>query len=229
LGKVIAEVVAKRPEKVAIIASGGMSHYPGTWKYSQPAFEFDYWMIEEFERGRTEKFLSFTNSQLDEAGNTEMLPWAIMFGAIGNKRGELINYEPTWHHGHGMMRFIPESTKPMPEGEPKHHFEFSAEPFEFYKPSDPEQYKMNRILFEMRHDQPLRQKFIKDPITTSREFGLREHEVELMPTLLIEDPGMLRRLESHPIVAAGAHPLGTLMSLVVVQAEARRMRAAANN
>jgi len=30
LGKAIAEIIASRPENVAIIASGGMSHYPGT-------------------------------------------------------------------------------------------------------------------------------------------------------------------------------------------------------
>ncbi|MGH9825574.1 MAG: hypothetical protein ACREDR_20270, partial [Blastocatellia bacterium] len=32
LGRKIAEIIASRPERVAIIASGGMSHYPGTWK-----------------------------------------------------------------------------------------------------------------------------------------------------------------------------------------------------
>jgi 2,3-dihydroxyphenylpropionate 1,2-dioxygenase len=227
LGKVLADVIARRPEKVAIIASGGMSHYPGTWKYADPAFEFDYWMIEEFERGNIDTFLNFTNSQLDEVGNTEMLPWAIMFGAIGAKRGELISYQPTWHHGHGMMRFIPESTQPMPEGKPKHTWNFEANPFEFYRPSDPAVYKLNRILYEMRHDQPLRQKFIKDPVATSRAFGLAENEVQIIPTLLDENIDMLRSLKTHPIVELGAHPLGTLMSLVVVQAEARKMRAEA--
>ena len=31
-----------------------------------------------------------------------------MFGAIGALEGELIDYIPTWHHGLGMMRFLPE-------------------------------------------------------------------------------------------------------------------------
>ncbi|MBL8170579.1 MAG: hypothetical protein JNJ50_20635, partial [Acidobacteria bacterium] len=44
-GRAIADVVAARSERVAIIASGGMSHYPGTWKYPHPEFEFDKWMI----------------------------------------------------------------------------------------------------------------------------------------------------------------------------------------
>ena len=51
LGAAIGEIVETRPERVAIIASGGMSHYPGTWKYPQPAFDFDYWAIAQMERG----------------------------------------------------------------------------------------------------------------------------------------------------------------------------------
>ena len=41
-----------------------------------------------------------------------------------------------------------------------------------------------------------------------------------------ENIDVLRSLKPHPLVDAGAHPLGMLMSLVVVQAEARRLRAA---
>jgi hypothetical protein len=84
-----------------------MSHYPGTWKYAQPAFDFDYWAIDQMEHGNHEALLSLTNAQLDEVGNTELLPWFAMFGAIGNQPGELLTYQPTWHHGHAVMRFIP--------------------------------------------------------------------------------------------------------------------------
>ncbi len=51
LGKAIADIIEARPERVAIVASGGMSHYPGTWKYPQPAYDFDYWAIAQMERG----------------------------------------------------------------------------------------------------------------------------------------------------------------------------------
>ena len=54
LGKAIAKVIAARPERVAVIASGGMSHFPGTWKYPQPDFEFDYWAIAQMEKGNHE-------------------------------------------------------------------------------------------------------------------------------------------------------------------------------
>jgi len=93
LGRALREVIVSRPERVAIVASGGMSHYPGTWKYPQPAYDFDWWAIAHMERGNHEALLSLTSEQLDEVGNTEILPWMILFGAIGNQPGELLTYQ----------------------------------------------------------------------------------------------------------------------------------------
>src|SRR5215831_4488940 len=107
LGRELARIIASRPERVALLASGGMSHYPGTWKYPQPEFEFDRWVIGELEQGRADAVLGLTVEQLDEAGNTELLNWAILLGAIGNQPAELVQYTATWHHGHAMMRFLP--------------------------------------------------------------------------------------------------------------------------
>src|ERR1041385_517129 len=73
LGREIANIIKSRKERVAVIASGGMSHYPGTAKYSYPEFEFDYWMIAELERGNIDAILGLSPTQLDEVGNTEML------------------------------------------------------------------------------------------------------------------------------------------------------------
>src|SRR5207244_673440 len=107
LGKALAQIVKGRKEKVAIIASGGMSHFPGTTKYLHPEFDFDRWLLSQFEAGNINALLNMSGTQLDEVGNTEMLSWAVMFGAIGAPKGELIDYIPTWHHGLGMMRFLP--------------------------------------------------------------------------------------------------------------------------
>ena len=49
LGKAIADIVKGRKERVAIIASGGMSHFPGTTKYLHPEFDFDRWLLSQFE------------------------------------------------------------------------------------------------------------------------------------------------------------------------------------
>ena len=229
LGKAIAEIIAERPERVALIASGGLSHYPGTWKYPQPAYDFDYWAIALMERGNLEPLIKLTSEQLDEVGNTEMLPWYFLFGAIGAVPGELISYQPTWHHGHAVMRFIPNRRQGPPPGEVPPAYKFTQGGFEFYKAPSSSHYKLNKILFDLRHHQDLRINFLKDPEGVAATYGLSPADCKAVATITDENIDSLRSLKPHPLVDAGAHPLGMLMSLVVVQAEARRLRAASKN
>jgi aromatic ring-opening dioxygenase catalytic subunit (LigB family) len=107
LGAAIAEVVAQRPERVAILASGGMSHFPGTAQYGSPNFAFDRWAMDCIEAGDLDALLDLTLDELDEVGNGELLGWFVLFGAIGNRAGSVLSYQPLWHHGHGVVQFIP--------------------------------------------------------------------------------------------------------------------------
>jgi len=226
LGKSLANIIAGRPERVVIIASGGMSHYPGTWKYPQPAYDFDYWAIAELERGNMEPLLKLSAEQLDEVGNTEMLPWYIMFGAIGNIPGELITYQPTWHHGHAVMRFLPNRRTAPPAHPVPPAYNFQQGGFEFYKHPDPASYSLNKVLYDLRHHHDLRLRLLKDTPSVAREYNLNPKEAAALETMKDEGVDALRSLKPHPLVDAGAHPLGMLMSLLVVQSEARRLRAA---
>jgi len=229
LGKAIAEIIAERPERVAIIASGGLSHYPGTWKYPQPAYDFDYWAIANMERGNLEPLLKLSSEQLDEVGNTEMLPWYFLFGAIGNVPGELLTYQPTWHHGHAVMRFIPNKRVGPPPGEVPEAYTFTQGGFEFYKAPSSSSYSLNKVLYDLRHHQDMRLEFLKDPYSIAAKYNLNPQESKALALITDENIDVLRSLKPHPLVDAGAHPLGMLMCLVVVQAEARRLRAAARN
>ena len=225
LGKAIKKVIDSRPEKVAIIASGGMSHYPGTWKYPQPAFDFDYWAIAHMERGNHDVLLDCSIQQLDEVGNTEMLPWLIMFGAIGNTPGELITYQPTWHHGHAVMQFIP-TRKSVPTGDapnPKWDFQ-NLGGYQFYKHPAPASYPLNKLIYDLRHKQRLRISLLENAKAVAKDYGLKPEEMEKIDTLADESIDVFRSLKSHPLVELGAHPLGLLMCLVVVQAEGRRLK-----
>ncbi len=229
LGKAIAEIVEERPERVAIIASGGLSHYPGTWKYPQPAYDFDYWAIANMERGNIEPLLKLSSEQLDEVGNTEMLPWYFLFGAIGDVPGELLTYQPTWHHGHAVMRFIPNKRVGPPPGEVPAAYTFTQGGFEFYKAPPSSSYSLNKVLYDLRHHQDMRLEFLKDPYSIAAKYNLNPTESKALAMITDENIDVLRSLKPHPLVDAGAHPLGMLMCLVVVQAEARRLRAAARN
>jgi aromatic ring-opening dioxygenase catalytic subunit (LigB family) len=230
LGREIAKVIASRKERVAIVASGGMSHFPGTWKYPQPAFDFDYWAIAQMERGNHKALLDLTVEQLDEVGNTEMLSWMALFGAIGNVPGELITYQPTWHHGHAVMRFLPDKRTKGANGDskipPAYQFTDSGG-YMFYKHPSPSAYKLNKLLYELRHKQDLRLRLLKNTPEVTAEYGLNSEETAAVEKMKDESIDVLRSLKSHPLVDVGAHPLGMWMSIVVVQAEARRLRAEA--
>jgi 2,3-dihydroxyphenylpropionate 1,2-dioxygenase len=227
LGKAIAEIIADRPERVCILASGGMSHYPGTRKYPTPEFDFDYWLISEMEAGRSESLLKLSSEQLDETGNTELLTWNTLFGAIGNVPGELLQYTPTWHHGHGFMRFLPQRARenpPMKVAKPFGGFQFKNAGFEFYKHPPASSYALNRLLFDVRHDAALRQRIITNLNEVAEQYGLDSTGRTGAQALI--DVGNAKVVSDYakPLVDAGAHPLQALMSLHVIYSLSHKAR-----
>jgi 2,3-dihydroxyphenylpropionate 1,2-dioxygenase len=222
-GQKIGEIVASRPERVAILASGGMSHYPGTWKYPQPEFAFDHWLIGELGYGNIDALLELTVEQLDEVGNTELLTWAMLFGAIGGKSGELLQYTQTWHHGHAMMRFLPTRSQAAAEARRYHKFQFKNQGFEFYKHPPATAYKLNKLLYEVRHDATLRRRLLDDLDGVAAEWKLNDAEKE--GARAIASVGGATKISDHAavLVEAGAHPLQALMSLHAVHEEFRKL------
>src|SRR6516165_6216611 len=51
-GRALGEIVRARPERVVLMASGGMSHFPGTDRYASPEFDYDRRLLESLEAGR---------------------------------------------------------------------------------------------------------------------------------------------------------------------------------
>ena len=225
LGRAIAEIVKGRKERVALIASGGMSHFPGTKKYLSPEFDFDRWLVSQFEAGNTDALLDMSGSQLDEVGNTEMLTWAMMFGAIGPQHGELIDYIPTWHHGLCMMRFMPSrgrSNEPAKSTERYGGFQFQNRGYQFYKHPPAEAYGLNRLLFEVRHSGDLRDRILKNLDGVAAEYELNPQQRKAAEELINVGKGGLVSEHVGPLVEAGAHPLQALMSLHVIFSMAHR-------
>jgi 2,3-dihydroxyphenylpropionate 1,2-dioxygenase len=228
LGKAIAQIVKGRKERVAIIASGGMSHFPGTSKYLQPEFDFDRWMVSQFEVGNTDALLNMTGTQLDEVGNTEMLNWAVMFGAIGAQSGELIDYIPTWHHGLSMMRFLParKAERKLQADKEFGGFQFRNEGFQFYKHPPAEGYGLNKLMFESRHSEQLRDRIVDHFDEVADEYGLTGKQREAARELINVKNGPLVSDHVGPLAEAGAHPLQALMSLHVIFSTTHKKRMA---
>jgi len=219
LGQAIAEIVKGRGERVAVIASGGMSHFPGTTKYLSPEFDFDRWLVAQFEAGNANALLDMTGTQLDEVGNTEMLTWAMMFGAIGPQPGTLIDYIPTWHHGLAMMRFLPATAKHAAATRAMEQyggFKFKNQGFQFYKHPPAEAYGLNRLLFEVRHSGELRDRVIANLDSVAKEYDLNAQQRRAAEELISVGKGGLVSEHVGPLVEAGAHPLQALMSLHVI-------------
>ena len=219
LGKALAEIIKGRKERVAIIASGGMSHFPGTTKYHSPEFDFDRWLVAQFEAGNANALLDMTGTQLDEVGNTEMLTWAMMFGAIGPQPGTLIDYIPTWHHGLAMMRFLPATAKHAAATRAMEQyggFKFKNQGFQFYKHPPAEAYGLNRLLFEVRHSGELRDRVIANLDSVAKEYDLNAQQRRAAEELISVGKGGLVSEHVGPLVEAGAHPLQALMSLHVI-------------
>ena len=219
LGQALAEIVRGRKERVAIIASGGMSHFPGTHKYNFPEFDFDRWLLSELETGNTDALLRMSGTQLDEVGNTELLSWAVMFGAIGKVPGELIDYLPTWHHGLGIMRFLPQRAHKTASLDVKGQFggfQFQDQGFMFYKHPPAEAYGLNKLLFESRHSQTLRDRIINDFDNVANEYELHGSVREAAKSASQVGNGGKVSDYVGPLAEAGAHPLQALMALHVI-------------
>jgi len=99
LGSFLREVVEKYtpPDyRVAIMASGGMSHYPGEPLGGEVDVAFDTKMMEWLAAGDGPRFSQLTSSEIDKSGNTEMRNWIVMLGALGNTKPVYTNYILSW-------------------------------------------------------------------------------------------------------------------------------------
>jgi protocatechuate 4,5-dioxygenase beta chain/2,3-dihydroxyphenylpropionate 1,2-dioxygenase len=99
-GRALREILDGRPERVALMASGGLSHYPGTDRYASPDFDWDRQLLAE---GRGAETARLSGEELDKAGNVELRTWITLLGAVGDVRADVIAYEPSWHHGNAVV------------------------------------------------------------------------------------------------------------------------------
>lgn len=104
-GHALGEILGSRPERIALMASGGMSHFPGTDRYGSPEFEWDRRMLDVMRAGRGDELARLTGEELDKAGNVELRTWITLLGAMGSARADVYCYEPSWHHGNAVVEW----------------------------------------------------------------------------------------------------------------------------
>jgi len=95
LGEAIREVLAERPERVAIYASGGLSHFPGEYNVGWIDRPLDRWILERLERNDVEALkhlFSFDSDNL-RAGTGEVRAWISMAAAM-QRPAKVLEYVP---------------------------------------------------------------------------------------------------------------------------------------
>ena len=97
-------------ERVAVCASGGISHYTASFPYrlvpgavlGDIHVDFDRQLMRHIERGEAESWVSLSNDDLLEHGDHELHAWMTLLGMVGTTKAEVLAYEPFFRAIMGM-------------------------------------------------------------------------------------------------------------------------------
>lgn len=94
-GRHLARVVAAGPWNVAIIATGGMSHFPelALARVGESDVAFDRRVLGWLESGDSEALQALTVGELHKTGEHELLNWMVLLGAVSPARARTIYFD----------------------------------------------------------------------------------------------------------------------------------------
>ena len=182
-GQALARALAAIDVRAVVVASGGMSHFPGTERYSNPDLDFDKALLEPLSRGQLRTLLSLDEKRLDDTGNVELRCWAIGAGALGERVPDVVQLDPSWHHIYGSLGWF----TPQPASVHSPH----------YPPVHAERVELTRILHLLSNSAAERARYVGDPGGYAASAGLGADETEALASLDME---RMRALGVHPMV-----------------------------
>jgi protocatechuate 4,5-dioxygenase beta chain len=99
LGQAMRRVLAARPERLAIYASGGLSHDPGGPRSGWIDQPLDRWVLDRLAAGETEQLTDLFTFDSDtlESGTGEIRCWIVAAGAMAQRRATVVDYIPSYH------------------------------------------------------------------------------------------------------------------------------------
>lgn len=94
VGELIREVAQRSRERVAILATGGLSHFPGSPRIGEIDSQFDHRLLELLRQGKGRSLAEYSLEQLLQAGDSEFLNWMVVIGCVGDIQASSSFYMP---------------------------------------------------------------------------------------------------------------------------------------
>lgn len=198
-GQAIHRGLAAQGVRAVMIASGGLSHYPGTDRYAEPDMETDRWIVERVAAGNLKAVVSMDDATMDRTGNVELRSWQILAGALGDRQPDATLFDPSWHHNYAVFGWMKESAE-------------GATGFLHYPPILAGRVELSRALYALRMRSDARRRFLKDPSGFAADHQLEEEERDALVAL-----------EEEPLRELGVHPLLTFLARLQVDLERRAL------
>ena len=196
-GQAVARTVTALGLKTVILSSGGMSHFPGTDRYSNPELGWDRRVLGKLAAGNLKALIGFDETELDETGNIELRCWACAAGALGERKPAVVSMDPSWHHNYASLGWIGGDAE--------------ASRAAHYPSIKPELVELTSALHGLAHDPTQRAEYLADAGAFADRFQLPPEQREA-----------LIRLDLPLMVKMGAHPLTPFLA----QLQIERVRAA---
>lgn len=190
-GQALARAIERVGRRAVVLASGGLSHYPGTPLYPHPDIETDKVIFERLAAGNLRYLLSFDTPALDRTGNVECRSLQILAGMIGDRPPQSALFEPSWHHIYAVFGW----TKLAPRAAERPHYPATA----------PERTGLAGAIFRLVDEAEARAAFARDRAGYAARFALADDERNALVALdrdalrerFAINPMLLYQLESR--------------------------------
>jgi len=113
LGEMLGDIIRNQlaDKRIAIYASGGLSHFTAgyPWRYYRGRFgygciseDFDRKVLQWIADGQSSKLAELSSAELMDHGEIELRSWIVLAGAVGAVPGRVLAYEPLYRGLMGM-------------------------------------------------------------------------------------------------------------------------------
>jgi hypothetical protein len=109
LGRALRPFLDAAPERIAVVATGGLSHDPGERNHGIINTDFDARFIADMTSADSDRLSRYSDADLLQAGagTLELLAWICLAGIMGRQKARLVAYEAVvpWATGMGIVSY----------------------------------------------------------------------------------------------------------------------------